>query len=106
MQAQNQTKSVDIGVGGSLLVAALAGCGNVLLTTPIWTVATRMQVNSSLFLHGNESKRQAGIPVFWHAHMSHARLSWLFCSVQWHFSYASYQTSDKHQDGEVKLATF
>lgn len=44
LQTQQKTKSVDIGVGGSLLVAALAGCGNVLLTTPIWTVATRMQV--------------------------------------------------------------
>lgn len=44
LQAQSKTKSVDIGVGGSLLVAALAGAGNVLLTTPIWTVATRMQV--------------------------------------------------------------
>lgn len=44
LQTQQNTKSEDIGVGGSLLVAALAGCGNVLLTTPIWTVATRMQV--------------------------------------------------------------
>jgi hypothetical protein len=34
----------DIGVGPSLLVAFLAGCGNVLLTNPIWVVATRMQV--------------------------------------------------------------
>lgn len=33
----------DIGVGASLLIAALAGCGNVLLTNPIWVVATRMQ---------------------------------------------------------------
>ena len=33
----------DIGIGPSLLVAFLAGCGNVLLTNPIWTVATRMQ---------------------------------------------------------------
>jgi len=30
-------------MGPSLLVAFLAGCGNVLLTNPIWTVATRMQ---------------------------------------------------------------
>ena len=44
LQTQKQTKSEDIGVGGSLLVAFLAGCGNVLLTTPIWTVTTRMQV--------------------------------------------------------------
>lgn len=30
-------------MGPSLLVAFMAGCGNVLLTNPIWTVATRMQ---------------------------------------------------------------
>ena len=36
----------DIGVGPSLLVAFLAGCGNVLITNPIWCVATRMQVSS------------------------------------------------------------
>ena len=35
--------SQDIGVGPSLLVAFLAGCGNVLITNPIWTIATRMQ---------------------------------------------------------------
>ena len=49
LQTQQKTKSEDIGVGGSLLVAALAGCGNVLLTTPIWTVATRMQVHQLLY---------------------------------------------------------
>lgn len=32
-----------LSVPSSLLVAALAGCGNVLLTNPIWVVATRMQ---------------------------------------------------------------
>ena len=30
-------------MGLSLLVAFCAGCGNVVLTTPIWVVATRMQ---------------------------------------------------------------
>lgn len=30
-------------MGESLLVAALAGMGNVLLTNPIWLIATRMQ---------------------------------------------------------------
>lgn len=34
----------DIGVGPSLTVAFLAGCANVLITNPIWVVATRMQV--------------------------------------------------------------
>lgn len=35
-----------LGVPSSLLVAALAGCGNVLLTNPIWVVATRMQATA------------------------------------------------------------
>ena len=38
-------------MGPSLLVAFLAGCGNVLLTNPIWTVATRMQVRAPLYDH-------------------------------------------------------
>ena len=41
--AHPQPHVQDIGIGPSLLVAFLAGCGNVLLTNPIWTVATRMQ---------------------------------------------------------------
>ena len=32
-----------LSVGASLAVAFFAGCGNVLLTNPIWVVATRMQ---------------------------------------------------------------
>lgn len=35
-----------LSVPASLLVAALAGCGNVLLTNPIWVVATRMQASA------------------------------------------------------------
>ena len=35
----------EIGVGTSLLVAFFAGCGNVLITNPIWVVATRMQAH-------------------------------------------------------------
>jgi adenine nucleotide transporter 17 len=32
----------DIGVLGSTVVASLAGCGNVLITTPAWVIATQM----------------------------------------------------------------
>lgn len=35
--------SGNITVAESLLVASLAGMGNVLLTNPIWMIATRMQ---------------------------------------------------------------
>lgn len=42
-QPVGASRRQDIGVGASLLIAALAGCGNVLLTNPIWVVATRMQ---------------------------------------------------------------
>ncbi len=41
----------DISVFESLLVAALAGAGNVLVNNPIWLVATRMQVR--LHSHGS-----------------------------------------------------
>ena len=44
LQRRTNSTSEDIGVPASLLVAFLAGCGNVLLTNPIWTVATNMQV--------------------------------------------------------------
>ncbi|CAL5226190.1 g9024 [Coccomyxa viridis] len=43
LQRLQNTKSQDIGVGPSLTVAFLAGCANVLITNPIWVVATRMQ---------------------------------------------------------------
>jgi adenine nucleotide transporter 17 len=35
----------DLSPSASLIIAALAGCGNVLLTCPIWVVATRMQAD-------------------------------------------------------------
>ncbi|KDD71669.1 hypothetical protein H632_c4593p0, partial [Helicosporidium sp. ATCC 50920] len=34
-----------VSVGESLLIAALAGAGNVLVTNPIWVIATRMQAS-------------------------------------------------------------
>ncbi|PNW81373.1 hypothetical protein CHLRE_07g353300v5 [Chlamydomonas reinhardtii] len=37
------SRSEAIGVAGSLVVAGLAGCGNVLITTPVWVVATQLQ---------------------------------------------------------------
>ena len=43
-----------MGVGLSLVVAFLAGCGNVLLTNPIWVVATRMQA------HEKEERQDGG----------------------------------------------
>lgn len=44
-QPMGASRRQDIGIGPSLLIAALAGCGNVLLTNPIWVVATRMQAS-------------------------------------------------------------
>lgn len=37
----------SVGMFSSLVVAALSGCVNVLLTNPIWVVVTRMQVKAS-----------------------------------------------------------
>jgi adenine nucleotide transporter 17 len=39
------TRSAEVTVAESLFVAALAGMGNVLLTNPIWMIATRMQAH-------------------------------------------------------------
>ena len=44
--AAAQQPATTLSVPSSLLVAALAGCGNVLLTNPIWVVATRMQASA------------------------------------------------------------
>ncbi|KAL4426979.1 hypothetical protein ABPG77_009540 [Micractinium sp. CCAP 211/92] len=48
-------RGANVTVAESLLVAALAGMGNVLLTNPIWMVATRMQAMSR-----TKPKEQAG----------------------------------------------
>lgn len=44
-RAAQDARSIEITVADSLFVAALAGMGNVLLTNPIWMVATRMQTH-------------------------------------------------------------
>lgn len=49
----------DIGVGLSLLVAFCAGCGNVVLTNPIWVVATRMQAHQKSIGTGAGDKEDA-----------------------------------------------
>ncbi|GAU39530.1 hypothetical protein TSUD_223000 [Trifolium subterraneum] len=46
----------SVGMFSSLIVAALSGCVNVLLTNPIWLVVTRMQT------HRKESKRTLSDP--------------------------------------------
>eukprot|EP00897_Mesotaenium_endlicherianum_P009366 jgi/Mesen1/8458/ME000476S07992 len=38
----------SVGMFSSLVIAALAGCCNVLLTNPIWVIVTRMQTQSQL----------------------------------------------------------
>lgn len=38
----------SVGMLASLLVAAMAGCANVLLTNPIWIIVTRMQTQSQV----------------------------------------------------------
>jgi len=43
-------------VGLSLLVAFCAGCGNVVLTNPIWVVATRMQAHQKSSAGGSDAR--------------------------------------------------
>lgn len=54
--------SPDLTVAKSLLVAALAGCGNVLLTNPIWVVVTRMQVRGNASPGHSLTPRRAAEP--------------------------------------------
>lgn len=48
LSALADSRSSEVTVAESLLVAALAGMGNVLLTNPIWMIATRMQAHQKL----------------------------------------------------------
>lgn len=55
----------------SLVVASLAGCGNVLITNPIWLAVTRMQTASKAERSASfvgELKAlvaEGGIPALW-----------------------------------------
>lgn len=53
----------DIGVVASLVTAALAGCGNVLLTNPIWVVATRMQAARKAVEQQQHGGGEGEVPV-------------------------------------------
>mmetsp|Transcript_9609 Transcript_9609/g.23829 ORF Transcript_9609/g.23829 Transcript_9609/m.23829 type:complete len:430 (-) Transcript_9609:780-2069(-) len=53
------TKNKDIGVLSSLLVAALAGAGNQLITMPASVVATRMQAQQKLVVEGRAERASA-----------------------------------------------
>mmetsp|Transcript_6466 Transcript_6466/g.18649 ORF Transcript_6466/g.18649 Transcript_6466/m.18649 type:complete len:335 (+) Transcript_6466:204-1208(+) len=54
------SREQELPIGASLLVAALAGAGNVLLTNPIWVVATRMQSNRHTKLVPGDAEPPAG----------------------------------------------
>ncbi|GFR51480.1 hypothetical protein Agub_g13890, partial [Astrephomene gubernaculifera] len=69
------SRNEAIGVVGSLVVAGLAGCGNVLATSPVWVVATQLQAQQrhlsadqrprSAWQVAVELYREAGIMGFW-----------------------------------------
>ncbi|KAL9270134.1 Peroxisomal nicotinamide adenine dinucleotide carrier-like protein [Drosera capensis] len=46
----------SVGMFSSLLVAALSGCVNVLLTNPIWVVVTRMQTHRKLSRNNQQAE--------------------------------------------------
>ncbi|GAX85544.1 hypothetical protein CEUSTIGMA_g12959.t1 [Chlamydomonas eustigma] len=68
-------RNSDIGVLGSILVASLAGCGNVVLTCPVWVVALQMQAlqkrssseakNMTSYQVAKQVFKDFGIPGFW-----------------------------------------
>ncbi|XP_031255625.1 peroxisomal nicotinamide adenine dinucleotide carrier [Pistacia vera] len=49
----------SVGMFSSLVVAALAGCVNVLLTNPIWVVVTRMQTHTKVSKKSQPSQIEA-----------------------------------------------
>jgi hypothetical protein len=61
----------EMTVPQSLAVASLAGVGNVLLTTPIWLVVTRMQTaskhdrNTTFFEELRGIVQEGGFPALW-----------------------------------------
>jgi adenine nucleotide transporter 17 len=55
-------RGAGLGVAESLLVASLAGMGNVLLTNPIWIVATRMQSHRHAERGGSGAAGSSGGP--------------------------------------------
>ncbi|XP_044507146.1 peroxisomal nicotinamide adenine dinucleotide carrier-like isoform X1 [Mangifera indica] len=52
----------SVGMFSSLVVAALAGCVNVLLTNPIWVVVTRMQTHTKILKKSQLSQAEAVTP--------------------------------------------
>lgn len=46
----------SVGMFSSLVVAAMSGCTNVLLTNPIWLVVTRMQTHTKVSKKGHPSQ--------------------------------------------------
>ena len=79
-------------MGASLVVAAVAGCTNVMLTLPIWVVITQMQ---ALQKAGGEAARNAhmlnvarqmyadgGVLAFWKVWRCWQSL-WCTCGVPW-----------------------
>lgn len=53
----------SVGMFSSLIVAAMAGCVNVLLTNPIWVVVTRMQTHTKASKKTQPHQTQAVAPV-------------------------------------------
>ncbi|KAJ8764043.1 hypothetical protein K2173_004934 [Erythroxylum novogranatense] len=52
-----------VGMFSSLVVAAMAGCVNVLLTNPIWVVVTRMQTHTKISKKSCPSQALSIVPV-------------------------------------------
>uniref|UniRef100_A0A2N9H2P2 Peroxisomal nicotinamide adenine dinucleotide carrier n=1 Tax=Fagus sylvatica TaxID=28930 RepID=A0A2N9H2P2_FAGSY len=52
----------SVGMLSSLLVAALSGCVNVLLTNPIWVVVTRMQTHTKISKKSQPGQTQLATP--------------------------------------------
>lgn len=55
--SDDDLRRAEISVTDSLLIATLAGMGNVLITSPIWVIATRMQAYQQHNHHGRKGQK-------------------------------------------------
>ena len=76
-EVKQGSRRQDIGIGASLLVAALAGTGNQLVTMPASVVTTRMQAQAKLRMDSGQDiptgawhvissiRKESGLGGFW-----------------------------------------
>lgn len=60
LSSEDDLRRAEISVADSLLIATLAGMGNVIITSPIWVIATRMQAYQQHHHQNRNGKEESG----------------------------------------------